>query len=407
MSSPSTSGSEPGAGFRLLRLETAAGGAPLRPPAAAGEPPLQPLAAAGESPLQPPAAAGADPSGGGHAAPGGSAAAALAVAEILIPSGSPIFAGHFPGRPLLPGIAHLALLRQVLDALAGRGEVGEIGGGGLGTPTATAITEVHRLRLRQPVSPGDRLELRVLAIDAAGTVRFEVRRQSAAGGPGGEIAADGAVRCGTGGLPSAAALAQQLTGAALAATALVQHLPGTLAAAALAKQLPGTLAAASDFPDPAELLPHAPPARLLTAVLEAGAAGITATGAIPADHPLAAGGEAPGFLALELAAQAAGAGEALARSASQGPPRSASQGLPRNASEDLPRLVSVAPRIGYLVGVRGARLPAALPIGRALRVTAAPAGSAGALATYEVEIADAASNQPLATGTISTFLPDS
>ncbi|HLX08233.1 MAG TPA: hypothetical protein VKY89_10275, partial [Thermoanaerobaculia bacterium] len=156
MSSPSTSGSEPGAGFRLLRLETAAGGAPLRPPAAAGE-----------SPLQPPAAAGADPSGGGHAAPGGSAAAApatapaaaLAVAELLIPATSPIFAGHFPGRPLLPGIAHLALLRQVLDALAGRGEVGEIGdlgGGGLGTPAATAIIEVHRLRLRQPVSPGER-----------------------------------------------------------------------------------------------------------------------------------------------------------------------------------------------------------------------------------------------------------
>ncbi len=161
---------------------------------------------------------------------------------------------------------------------------------------------------------------------------------------------------------------------------------------------PACSAGASDLPDPAELLPHTPPARLLAAVLAAGAGGITATGVIAADHPLAAGGEAPGFLALELAAQAAGAGEALARSASENRSRS--------ASEDLTRSVSGAPRIGYLVGVRGAQLPAALPTGRALRVTAAPAGGAGALATYEVEIADAASHHRLAAGTISTFLPD-
>jgi 3-hydroxyacyl-[acyl-carrier-protein] dehydratase len=297
MSSPSISGCEPGAGFRLLRLATA-------------------------------------PTG-------------TAVAELLIPAASPIFAGHFPGRPLLPGIAHLALLRQVLDELAARGELAGAG---------TAIAEVRRLRLRRPVSPGDRIELRVLAIDAAGAHRFELRLQPADGGPGGEVAGEGTVRCGACRLP---------------------------AAAAGPSHAPGARTGAGDFPAAAGLLPHAPPARLLTAVLAADAGGIAAAGVIPAAHPLATGGEVPGFLALELAAQAAAAFEALARHPGG------------------------RPRIGYLVGVRGAHLLPTLPTGRALRVTAIPAGSAAALATYDVEVADAAGGERLAAGTISTFLPDS
>ena len=34
--------------------------------------------------------------------------------RIAIPEGSPFFAGHFPGHPILPGIAHLALLARAL-----------------------------------------------------------------------------------------------------------------------------------------------------------------------------------------------------------------------------------------------------------------------------------------------------
>jgi 3-hydroxyacyl-[acyl-carrier-protein] dehydratase len=297
MSSHSTSGCEPGAGFRLLRLATAPAG--------------------------------------------------TAVAELLVPADSPIFAGHFPGRPLLPGIAHLALLRQVLDELAARG--GLPGGPGVGT----AITEVRRLRLRRPVLPGDRIELRLPAIDAAGVRRFEVRRQPAAGGPGGELASEGTVRIGAGVVPAAP--------------------PGPRA--------PGARTAARDFPPASELLPHTPPARLLAAVLAVDAGGVAGTGVIHAAHPLAAGGEAPGFLAIELAAQAAAVLEALSR-----PPGG-------------------QPRIGYLVGVRGAHLVPTLPTGRTLRVTAIPAGGAAALATYDIRVEDEAGER-LATGTISTFLPD-
>jgi predicted hotdog family 3-hydroxylacyl-ACP dehydratase len=307
-----------GAGFRLLRLDVA-------PAPEAPQPATQPL-------------------------PGRSGLSA--VAELLVPAGGPIFAGHFPGRPLLPGIAHLALLCQVLEELAARGILGGE------APGNTAIVEVRRFRLRREIVPGDRIELRVEGWDEAGAegggCRFDLRRQPAAGQPG-EIASEGTVRTGTGSAKPHAS----------APTPRPDLAPG------------------GSFRPVADLVPHAPPARLLTEVLAGGAGGILCAGSIPADHPLAAGGEAPGFLAIELGAQAAAAFEALAR-----PP-------------------GRRPRIGYLVGVRDAHLPARLPTGRTLRVTAVPAGAAAALAIYEMQVAEEGAAEPLAAGTISTFLAES
>lgn len=71
--------------------------------------------------------------------------------RIAIPEGSPFFAGHFPGHPILPGIAHLALVAE-------------------GRPLA----EVRTLKLRKPVLPGDILDLTLEETD--GLVRFEIRR---------------------------------------------------------------------------------------------------------------------------------------------------------------------------------------------------------------------------------------
>lgn len=70
--------------------------------------------------------------------------------RIEIPEDSPFFAGHFPGQPILPGIAHLALVAQAL-----------------GNPP---LAEVKTLKLRKPVGPGDVLELTVE------DGRFELRR---------------------------------------------------------------------------------------------------------------------------------------------------------------------------------------------------------------------------------------
>jgi predicted hotdog family 3-hydroxylacyl-ACP dehydratase len=281
----------------------------------------------------------------------GGGAVLSAVAELLVPVGDPIFAGHFPGRPLLPGIAHLALLCQVLEELAADVLGSE-------APGNTPIVEVRRFRLRREIVPGDRIELRVQGCDEAGaesgTFRFELRRQPAAGHPG-ENASEGTVR-----------------------TGIASALPW--AAAPIPRP---DLAPIGNLPPVADLVPHAPPARLLAEVLAAGAGGILCTGSIPADHPLAAGGEAPGFLAIELGAQAAAALGALARQPGG------------------------RPRIGYLVGVRDAHLPARLPTGRTMRVTAVPAGAAAALSIYDMEVAEEGATEPLAAGTISTFLAES
>jgi predicted hotdog family 3-hydroxylacyl-ACP dehydratase len=274
-----------------------------------------------------------------------------AVAELLVPAAGPIFSGHFPGRPLLPGIAHLALLRQVLEELAARGILGG------GAPGNTEIAEVQRFRLRREIVPGGRIALRVEGGDEAGadggSCRFDLRPRPAPGQLG-EIASEGTVRTGIGSAkPRAAGLIRR-----------------------------PDLAPGGPIRPVADLLPHAPPARLISEVLAAGTGGILCAGSIPACHALAAGGEAPGFLAIELGAQAAAALEALARQPGG------------------------SPRIGYLVGVRDTHLPARLPTGRTLHVTAVPAGGAAALAIYEIQVAQEGEAEPLAAGTISTFLPE-
>ena len=87
--------------------------------------------------------------------------------RIAIPEGSPFFAGHFPGHPILPGIAHLALVAKAL-----------------GDPP---FAEVRVLKLRKPVLPGDVLDLSLEETD--GLVRFEIRR-------GEETVSNGVVRIG-------------------------------------------------------------------------------------------------------------------------------------------------------------------------------------------------------------------
>ena len=76
----------------------------------------------------------------------------------------PFFAGHFPGHPILPGIAHLALV------------AGD-----------RPLAEVRNLKLRKPVLPGDVLDL--FQEETDGVLRFEIRR-------GEELVSNGVVRIG-------------------------------------------------------------------------------------------------------------------------------------------------------------------------------------------------------------------
>jgi 3-hydroxymyristoyl/3-hydroxydecanoyl-(acyl carrier protein) dehydratase len=75
----------------------------------------------------------------------------------------PAYAGHFPGRPILPGVALLAEVMHEVGRSTGRG--------------ADRWT-IASAKFLQPVTPGTSLTL-VQSPSAGGGVRFEVR---AAGG---------------------------------------------------------------------------------------------------------------------------------------------------------------------------------------------------------------------------------
>jgi 3-hydroxymyristoyl/3-hydroxydecanoyl-(acyl carrier protein) dehydratase len=237
-----------------------------------------------------------------------------------IPAEDPLFAGHFPGHPILPGIAHLALAARAFPE--------------------QALLEIRTLKLRKVVEPGDALDLFAEGLSEDGAARFEIRR-------GEETVSNGIVRLGP--------ADQRLD-------------PGI------------EIAAAGDFPDPATLVPHAPPALFLRDVIEAGPEGIVCAVEIPSLHPLASEGRVPSFAGLEAAAQAAAILEALGRSGEGG-----------------------GPRIGYLVGIRDARFHTAfLPTDRPLRAEVRLHGSVPPLSMYRVSVQGAGGE--IVTGMISTYI---
>ena len=80
-----------------------------------------------------------------------------------IPESSPLFTGHFPGHPILPGIAHLALVTRALSDWQGR---------------EVTLAGVRSLKLRRPVGPGETLAVRLSRVDAEdGDVGFKLERE--------------------------------------------------------------------------------------------------------------------------------------------------------------------------------------------------------------------------------------
>ena len=176
---------------------------------------------------------------------------------ISVPVDSPFFAGHFPGHPILPGIAHLALVAQALG----------------GSP----IVEIPSLRLRSPVRPGDVLSMKIEGPTDEGTVRFELHREA-------DLASSGSLRIGP------------------------------------ASDLPELPEIPAPPGRPVEaLLPHQPPARLLRSMLEVSPEGLAGVAEIPGESPFAVDGRVPAFVGLEAAAQGAAVLEALERREASGP----------------------------------------------------------------------------------------
>lgn len=73
---------------------------------------------------------------------------------------SPWFQGHFPGNPILPGIAQLALVKAVVAQAAG---------------TAITVKALRRVRYRQMIRPNDSMKIEVVAApDEKYTYKFKI-----------------------------------------------------------------------------------------------------------------------------------------------------------------------------------------------------------------------------------------
>lgn len=66
------------------------------------------------------------------------------VADVRVPEESPWFDGHFPGHPVLPGIAQLGMVADLIQEA-------------LGFPAR--VVEVGRVRFKQMILPGDQLQV--------------------------------------------------------------------------------------------------------------------------------------------------------------------------------------------------------------------------------------------------------
>ena len=86
----------------------------------------------------------------------------------------PCLAGHFPGRPLVPGVV---ILEHVLEAIeAAHGPLGAV--------------RLPQVKFLQPLLPGERATIELERADDAPRWRFRVRRDDALLASGDIVAAD-------------------------------------------------------------------------------------------------------------------------------------------------------------------------------------------------------------------------
>lgn len=77
-------------------------------------------------------------------------------AELRIAADHPSFAGHFPGRPIVPGVVLLDTAQRLIESAH-----------------AVSLTGIAVAKFHSPASPGEALVLDYALAD--GAVRFEIR----------------------------------------------------------------------------------------------------------------------------------------------------------------------------------------------------------------------------------------
>ena len=258
-------------------------------------------------------------------------------ASIAVPSGGDLFEGHFPGRPILPGVAQLAM---ILDASGSQIHI------------SSGLRAIAHMRMRQLVLPGDQLELTTRELDG-GRLRFDLKR----------------------------------TGVVVANGELVFRLLDATESVPTPKSFPIHKAGpARMFAPPLDaLIPHRPPMRFLTELLDETQEGLICEAHVPAACALVREDGVRALVALEAAAQSAAAWEALQRRRQGG---------------------TVGPRVGYLVALRDVALFAdRICADEPLICSVQQESVALPLSYYRVAVSS--KDKPILGGTIVTFLTDS
>lgn len=237
---------------------------------------------------------------------------------IDVPDDLAFFAGHFPGAPIVPGAALLQLALQ------------QVGG------DAPAVT-LERVRFLEPVGPGARLALRISRSGERAAFGFDASGKNVAQG---------------------------------------SLVPATAPPATARHATP----ADATLPDPRRLLPHQPPAVLLTALVAHSPLSLHARAQLRGDSPFRASAWASAGL-IEAAAQAAAAHGGLLAQA---------RGAPGPAPQ------------GYLVGIKAALLARELPTDATFAVAVERTGSAGPLAIYAARVSHGVND--LMRGELSVFV---
>lgn len=84
-------------------------------------------------------------------------------AQVVVHDDSPWFSGHFPGNPILPGIAQLHMVAAVIA----RSRQEDL-----------SIKRVQRVKFKKIVRPGERLEIDAAATSTLGLYSFRITHEA-------------------------------------------------------------------------------------------------------------------------------------------------------------------------------------------------------------------------------------